>query len=77
MKTMMYRFFTNDVGRDGYSAYTDSVAGESRAQVYARARSLAETLGCKVLVLPHDRRDLWPDRKTGRISVEAEAHVVR
>jgi hypothetical protein len=72
---MMYRFFTNDVGLNQYSAYADSVRGLSLQHCEARARRLAAKLGCKVLLLPHDRKDLWPDKKTGRIPVEAKAFV--
>lgn len=62
---MKYRVFTNDVGPHSYSGLKDVVAVNiSEAKKYALK---AAPFGCKVLVLPHSLRSLWPDKFTGAI----------
>jgi hypothetical protein len=61
-----YRLFVQDVGISGYSGLYDVQAASSLA-----ARKLARDEGrrrrAKVLALPHDRRELWPDGQTGEV----------
>jgi hypothetical protein len=72
---MRVRYFTNDVGPNAYSALrSENVASIEVGKT--RARAVAENLACKVLVVPEDRRDLWPNRETGRIPRAALAYVV-
>lgn len=58
-----YRIFVQDVGKSGFSGFTD-------VDAYS-VRHALET--CKVhdlrkyIALPHSRRDLWPDGKTAQL----------
>jgi hypothetical protein len=76
---MKYRIFTNDVGPNAYSALCE-VSAESLREAKAKAqivcRELPSRHNLKVLVIPNDRRDLWPDGKTGKISADARPFIV-
>lgn len=65
-----YRLFVQDVGVSGYSGLYDVEAANSRAAARL-ARAEGRRRRAKVLALPHDRRDLWPEQYTGEVPREA------
>ena len=72
---MKYRIFTNDVGPNAYSALQDIEAKNLEA-AKIEAAGIAGMYACKALVLPHDRKDLFPNGQTGKIKPEARAFIV-
>lgn len=70
---MRFRIFTQDVGDSGYSGVCDVVA-ESMNEALQKAPPRAWRRE-KYIALPHSRRDLWPDGKTGELSPEAVRFV--
>ena len=64
-----YRIFVQDVGENGYSALSDITGAADQAEALRIAGRIR--FECAVLVLPHARRDLWPDSKTGLVTAEA------
>jgi hypothetical protein len=66
-----YRVFTNDIGPDRFSCF-GAVDADSQNDANAKARTMTYKLpGCgypfKYLALAENRKDLWPDGKTGRL----------
>ncbi len=82
-----YRVFVQDVGNDGYSAsaFPDLMAYSPldaiieatgvRTQLIAlrwmERRELPSSWGQRLIALPHSRKGLWPDGKTGKVPAEA------
>lgn len=62
MNRQKYRIFIQDVGKNGYSGYADTQATSRR-----EAESQYSHAPARIVALPHNRRDLWPDGKTGRL----------
>jgi hypothetical protein len=63
-----FRLFVQDVGAAGYSAVTDVVSSD-----HAEALRVVRKIRIDPpdwLLLPHSRRDLWPNRK-GAVKAEA------
>lgn len=71
MKT--FRIFVQDVGKTGYSSL-DQVRADNPVDAILpfctdpRTRTVH---GRKLIALPDDRRDLWPNSETGKVSKEA------
>lgn len=67
---MKYRIFVQDVGETGFSAagLLNDIEASSPHQAI-----LIANLGrhWKPIALPLNRRDLWPDGKTGEVPAEA------
>lgn len=85
-----YRVFTNDLGPDAFSGYMDLKASnllEAKAEALRHTAALTcggnrgvgffETWPLKVLVIPHFRRELWPDGETGEIPEGARPFFAR
>ncbi len=70
---MKYRVFVQDVGRSGFSGVRDINAASPTEAVkpYAFPKGGTTWHGKKLIALPHDRKDLWPDGKTGEVPREA------
>lgn len=72
---MKYRVFTNDVGPSRFSAYRDVEAPNDEAALKAAAlvcsRLAFRASGGKILVLPHDKRGIWPNGNTGAVKAGA------
>lgn len=68
---MKYRVFTNDIRPDQFSAFCFVEAdsqGEANDKAHARTRTLPSCgYPFKYLALAENRRDLWPDGRTGRL----------
>jgi hypothetical protein len=64
-----FRLFVQDVGAAGYSAVTDVVAFDHAQALRVVNKIRIDPPGW--LLLPHSRRDLWPDGKTGAVTAEA------
>ena len=63
-----YRVFTNDVAQNRYSAFCDVDAGTLEA---AKVKALAKVNhACRVLVLSHYAKNLWPKGRTGEIDTD-------
>lgn len=69
-----YRVFVQDVGTDGYSGFCDVDVSKllpvKLAVLYAGNGSLTWG-GRKLIALPFDRRDLWPNSKTAEVPRQA------
>lgn len=64
-----FRLFVQDVGSRGYSAVTDVISSD-----HADALRVVRKVRIDPpdwLLLPHSRRDLWPDGRTGAVTAEA------
>lgn len=68
----LYRVFSQDVGKTGYSGVRDVTAQSAAAAVEQVPPAWS---GERMIALPHDRRDLWPHATTG--AVPAEAHELQ
>ncbi len=77
-----YRVFVEDVGPGKFSAAGVPVklrggieAATPREAIdkskVANPKGTNEWLGRRLIALPHDRRDLWPDGQTGAVPREA------
>lgn len=67
MNPEMYAFFVQDVGTEGYSrAGLNDVPAKSPSE--AIAKRVPRNFGWKTIALPVNRRELWPDGKTGLLS---------
>jgi hypothetical protein len=77
---MKWRVFTNDVGPNAYSALGEISAPslrEAKAEAKRRCSGLImDNAGLKILVLPDERKALFPDGQTGKIKREARAFIV-
>lgn len=76
---MKYRVFSNDIGLNAYSALATLSApslGEAKLDAKRRWSTLPSFHKLKILVLPEDRKDLWPDSITGKIRRAAEVYIV-
>jgi hypothetical protein len=77
-----YAVFTNDVGPNEYSRFCDVNAPDlSAAKQTAKLRFNPRKFqplaaGVQILVLPHSRKDLWPDGQTGKIPQDARPFIV-
>lgn len=65
---MRYRVFAQDVGKSGYSGVKDITAESPRG---ALAKVPPAWEGERMIALPHTRKDLWPNGKTGAVPREA------
>ena len=65
---MKYRVFTNDVGLNKYSALTE-ITANSLAEAKKKTAKM-HFFESKVLVIPNDKRSLWPDGLTGKVNRE-------
>lgn len=68
-----FRVFVQDVGRAGYRAL-DEVSAENPVDAvlpFCTDQITRTVHGKKLIALPDDRRDLWPDGRTGAVSKEA------
>lgn len=62
-----FRIFVQDVGKKGYSGLSDI-----EAYTVEHALDLVGAVSSKkYIALPHTRKDLWPNGKTGRVTEEA------
>ena len=68
-----FRVFEQDVGDSGYSAL-DDVTAETMIDAWNQATRLHPQIK-GLICLPHSRRDLWPNWKTGELSAEAARFV--
>lgn len=69
---MKYRVFTNDVGPNQFSALREIDARFDDEALLKGVRDCnGLPSGTKILVLSEQRRDLWPNGKTGRVPKEA------
>jgi len=68
-----YRVFVQDVGDEGFSGVADVEAPnpQSAVSVFAYTPAGATWHNKTLIALPHTRKDLWPDGKTGAVSQEA------
>lgn len=67
-----YRVFVRDVGKRGYSGLRDAEADSVAEAIIIASRKRRRLPRLPYLIaLPHDRKDLWPDGKTGKVSPEA------
>lgn len=76
-------------GRTKYRIFVEISTGRwinptAESDVYATSPGLAilslgaeKYYGRKLIALPSDREDLWPDRKTGVVSEETLAYCVK
>lgn len=62
-----YRLFTSDIGPMQFSAYQDTYTADPTERI----RELSRALNTTAIALPHTRRDIWPDGKTGKLSAAA------
>jgi hypothetical protein len=65
-----FRIFAQDVGVAGYSAVVDLDGMSAQDAVHFADREYPRWKG-KHIALPHSRKDLWPDDKTGTVPPEA------
>ena len=76
---MMYRVFVEDVGPGKFSAIKDAEAKNPRRAIldvtkvdgFTGAPDFMTWNGRRLIALPHHRKDLWPNGKTGAVSAEA------
>ena len=70
---MRYRIFSEDVGIEKFSALDEVDAPNPRAAISPFCTDKTRKLlhGRRVIALPTNRKDLWPDGKTGRVPKEA------
>ena len=74
---MKYRVFVEDVGRNKFSGVGDAEAATPRKAIYKASaidpgsEFLPTWYGRKLIALPHSRKDLWPNGKTGSVPREA------
>jgi hypothetical protein len=61
---MLYRIFVRDVGQQGYSGLRD-VRARTVKQALAKFRGSNRYF----LALSHNRRDLWPNSRTGKVAL--------
>lgn len=69
-----YRVFVQDVGTDGYSGFCDVLVAKllpAQAAVLEAGNGSLTWAGRKLIALPFDRRDLWPNNQTGEVPPEA------
>lgn len=69
-----YRVFVQDVGTDGYSGFCDVYVAKilpPEAAVLEAGNGSRVWAGRKLIALPFDRRDLWPNSQTGQVPPEA------
>jgi len=74
---LKFRIFTNDVDVNRYSCFGDIEAGsllDAKQKAFAKTINLPSPHGLKVLVIPHERVDLWPNGLTGKVPSDAETH---
>ena len=69
---MKYRVFAQDVGRSGYSGVRD-VEIESLEDYVRDNTSPGRWLR---ILLPHARKDLWPDGHTGELPTATHAYLI-
>lgn len=65
-----FRVFEQDVGAHGYSGVRDVLASSPMRAVRLISK-LGHLDGNQLIALPHTRKDLWPDGRTGRVRPEA------
>jgi hypothetical protein len=64
-----YRIFTNDVGPSQFSCLECCVAASSDSAALVKAMDMVKKFApCKVLAIPENKVQLWPDGKTGSIT---------
>jgi hypothetical protein len=70
---MTFRVFVQDVGESGFSGVDDINAPDSLKAImkFAYPPGGLTWYGKKLIALPHDRKDLWPDGQTGHVPEEA------
>jgi hypothetical protein len=68
-----YRIFSEDVGPGKFSAVEEVTAPNPREAILPFCTDKKRRLwyGQRVIALPDNRRDLWPDSKTGTVPSEA------
>ncbi len=74
-----WRVFVQDIGKAGYSGLSDVPANSAKdalTQFYA-ANPSCHIPHTKLLPLPHSRVDLWPNGKTGAVSLAALEYRVK
>lgn len=63
-----YRVFTNDVGPKQFSAYCEVKASTDQEALLKGMKACVNMpVGTRVLVLSNNRRDFWPNGKTGHV----------
>lgn len=67
-----YRLFVEDVGKGRFSAMgvPEVRAANPKAAIQA-GFGPALWNGKRIIALPHERKDLWPNEKTGEVPEEA------
>ena len=66
---MKYRVFIEDVGPNKFSAIRDAEAKTPQEAILKVVNLHA--VDVQVIALPHSRRDLWPNGRTGKVPTEA------
>jgi hypothetical protein len=69
---MSYRLFVEDVGKGKFSAMGVAEVRAANPKAAIRA-GFGPSLwnGKRIIALPHERKDLWPDGQTGEVPEEA------
>lgn len=68
-----YRLFTSDVGPMQFSALCDVYTADPFKSIAETSRRFTTT----AIALPHGRKDLWPDGKTGKLPLDGVAWLQR
>jgi hypothetical protein len=69
---MSYRLFVEDIGRGKFSAMgIAEVRAKSPQAAIEKGFGPSKWNGKRIIALPHDRKDLWPDGQTGDVPEEA------
>jgi len=69
-KLRRYRVFVQDVGTDGFSGFSDVALAHllpAQAAVLEAGKGKSTWAGRKLIALPFDRTDLWPNSRTGKV----------
>jgi len=70
---MKYRVFVQDIGITGFSGVSDIVAKSPSKAIksFAKPKFTNTWYGRKLIAIPHNKKELWPNGLTGIVPKEA------